>query len=133
MDAKQVNRITLAWKKWADKAVGQAEKDGIKETIQKLLDKNGWAIDWKNGKVTLKQAKQAAPPKQATTGGWSTKDLAAYISKATGKEWTPKMLRRYLRQMDAYNDGRMTHYEWSGQGDPMVAKVLEFVKAKKSA
>ena len=117
--ASIVKKVELAWKKWNDGAVKQAEKDVIAETIRKMLKKYNLEIDWKTGKVTEKQASKEEPKKEepkkkkSTKKGMSTGDLIKFIFETYGDEWTGKNLRRKIRQIDKWNDGKMTHYDFT--------------------
>jgi len=142
-------KIKLSWKKLADDSgCTDDEKASAKQHIEKLLTKYELKINWKTGKITdarqqqaeqepvKEQPKAEAKPKKEKTkaeGIWTTADLASYLSTVLGKEITAKNLRRHLRTMERYNDGKMTHYAWTGQNDPLVKEVIESIKAKKAS
>lgn len=139
-DAMQ-RKVGLCWKKWNDSAVKQAEKDTIKPVIEKVLNDLNMDIDWKTGKLTdrkpagskgKEETKGKEAGKKKDAGGWSTSDLASYLSSLLGKEVTAKTLRRHLRSMDRYNDKVMTHYSWTGQNDPLVKEIVDSFTGKSS-
>lgn len=134
MDAKMksiIKKVELAWKKWNDGAVKEAEKQAIKATIQKTLDKYGLSLDWTTGKVIIGKAKQEEPKKEkaSTKQGMSTKDLISFIYETYGDEWTGKNLRRKIRQMDRWNDGKMTHYDFTSAQVDEILIHLGYKKA----
>lgn len=141
--ASKIEAIKKAWMKWNDSAVLADEKKTIAETINKILLKLELVIDWKTGIVSPKpvqqatsnagKAEQSAKATAKATGGWTTKELATYLSEMFKKEISPKNLRRHLRTMPEYNDGRMTHYSWSGQNDVMIKKIIDSMFKNKSA
>lgn len=142
------SKIKKAWMKLQpDSNCTDEEMASAKELIVRLAKKYKVNVDWKTGKVTDAEGKPAsqpktdakpktetkAKPKTNVSGQWTTADLASYLSELFGKEISPKNLRRHLRTMDEYNDGRMTHYGWSGKDDPMVQKIIDSMKAKKAS
>lgn len=136
-EKKMVKKVQLAWKKWNDSAVGEAEKGTIKATIDKILTRNGWSMDWTNGNVTkgkqAEQPKQEAKKESASTGqrkGMTTADLIKFIFETYRDEWTGKNLRRKIRQMERWNDGKMTHYDFTPQE---VNEILTHLGYKKQA
>lgn len=143
------SKIKKAWMKLQpDSNCTEEEMTSARELIVRLAKKYELNVDWKTGKVTDGQGKPASQPKteakpkaeakpkekaKPATGQWSTADLALHLTEVFGKVITPKNLRRHLRTMDEYNDGRMTHYGWSGKDDPMVKKIIETMKGKKAS
>lgn len=127
---KAMKKIHLAWKKWNDAAVGKDEKDVTKETIERWLKKYGLSLDWKTGKVTKQEEKTAK--KQPQKQGMSTKDLINFINEIYGIEWTGKNLRRRIRQMDKWNDGKMTHYDFSKEDVIEIIQHLGYDVTKAS-
>jgi transposase len=132
----------------------KAEAEACQQAMKKMAEKfkADMEFDFTTGIATRKQGMSAGSQQANTgsqqsagsqagkqsassnTGTWTTKDLADYISKMTGKAMTAKALRRILRA-NWYNDGINTHYSWTGKDDAMVKEILAFIlgKAKASA
>lgn len=146
-EQKRKDLVEKLWQRTKpDAGTTEAEKAEAKSKIEAIL--NGLlkhlVFDWNKGKfVEAKAGTEAkATGKAGTTSstkasneagtGWTTKDLASYMSSLFGIQLTAKNLRRHLRSMDRYNDGKMTHYQWKGQSDPLVKEIVESYKAKKA-
>lgn len=131
-----MRKAQSAWKKYKDKAVGKEERETIKKVTDKFLKKHGCYMDWKTGMVMdeaswqqEQEAQQAGTKKKASTKkkvkqGMSTNDLIAFIREVYQDEWTGKNLRRRIRQMDKWNDGKMTHYDFTKSD---VIEILEHI------
>ena len=132
MKEKAIKKAQLAFKKYADSAVGKAEKEAIRQTTDKMLKKHGLMMDWKTGKIseateTKKTAgtkKKASTTKKTAKTGMSTADLIAFIAEVYDQEWTGKNLRRRIRQMDKWNDGKTTYYDFTPQD---VIEILKHI------
>lgn len=148
-----VRKVKAALNSYMDAAVKDAEKAAFKEVIEKAMKQlPEYDVDWEKGQLVNKRSKPsgnnaAQQPKQeakqqpkqeqpktkkADDGQWTTADLVDYLNKKYGKSMTAKQLRIHLRKMEMYNDGRMTHYRWSGPNDAMVKAVEEFIFGKKA-
>jgi hypothetical protein len=57
----------------------------------------------------------------------TTKQVAPLVGIAT-----PMKLRRILRAMPQYADGKHTNYRWNGPKDPMIAEIRKFIAARKA-
>jgi len=146
--AGYVRKVQAALKTYIDPSVGPEEKDAFRQTIEKVMKHlPEYEIDWANGKLVNKKSKptgnaqpkadakpkqEAAQAKKPDDGQWTTADLVDYLNKKYNRTMTAKQLRIQLRKMEQYNDGRMTHYRWTGPNDAMVKAVEEFIFGKKA-
>lgn len=127
-----MRKAQSAWRKYKDKAVGKEEREAIRKTTDKYLKKRGYYMDWKTGTVmdeaSWQQAQQAGTEKKTSTTkktaktGMSTADLIALIDEVYGQKWTGKNLRRRIRQMEKWNDGKTTYYDFT------KSDVIEILK-----
>ena len=115
-----LRKVRAGWRKWNDSAVSPAEKEVIRKTIEKYLKKYGLSMDWKTGNVTQKQAGK----KQEANDAFTTKDLIEILAHVYKQTWTGKNLRRKIRQMEKWNDGKVTHYRFT---DLDIDEILQHI------
>lgn len=116
-----LKKLNLAWVKWKHETTPVQEKDALEGLIKKMLEKYQLEMDWKTGQVketgskqeTNKKQEKQEPKKKTAKKGMSTGDLIKFIFETYQDEWTGKNLRRKIRQMEKWNDGKMTHYDFT--------------------
>ena len=118
-----LRKVRAGWRKWNDSAVSPAEKEVIRKTIEKYLKKYGLSMDWKTGNVTQKASKQEGK-KQEADDAFTTKDLIEILAHVYKQTWTGKNLRRKIRQMEKWNDGKVTHYRFT---DLDIDEILQHI------
>jgi len=123
-----LRKVRAGWRKWNDSAVSPAEKEVIRKTIEKYLKKYGLSMDWKTGNVTQQASKQAgkqeASKQNQETDAFTTKDLIEILAHVYKQTWTGKNLRRKIRQMEKWNDGKVTHYRFT---DLDIDEILQHI------
>ena len=118
-----LRKVRAGWRKWNDPAASPAEKEVIRKTIEKYLKKYGLSMDWKTGNVTQQTSKQAGK-KQEADDAFTTKDLIEILAHVYKQTWTGKNLRRKIRQMEKWNDGKVTHYRFT---DLDIDEILQHI------
>jgi len=124
-----LRKVRAGWRKWNDSAVSPAEKEVIRKTIEKYLKKYGLSMDWKTGNVTQKASKQEGKQEASKQAGkqedaFTTKDLIEILAHVYKQTWTGKNLRRKIRQMEKWNDGKVTHYRFT---DLDIDEILQHI------